>query len=258
MKKIFTILIIILFSFNSFAVEREADKTDLIKKLFKGKKFEDTYHPKLTKKQNIYIKQLLKDFINQNGIEMIEPIAVGDNINSPEIAALNKACSNKKPINETRQAYPAGHTIEQLTEEELDPPANELFTLNIQNCLSNMKIYKANIYNEKEESNSHVLYCEEYDSDEIRNIRDDDNFTFRAIYLAFNPNICKFPTELQDVHPKRLGSISGLFKYKNTIYLYYIKRGWREKGKKNDLDIVIKQFNDQQEIKMFLVFRTTD
>ena len=230
MRKIFTILIIILFSFNGLAVEREADKADLIKKMFKGKNFEDIFFkPGSTAKEKAFKRQLLKDFINQNGIEMIEAIAVGDNINS---AAFNKACPNRKPINETRQAYPARYTIEKRTEEELDKPANELFTLNIQNCLSNMKIYKANIYNEKEESNSHVLYCEEYDSDEIRNIRDDDDFTFRAVYLSFNPNICKFPVELHDVYPKYLGSISGLFKYKNTIYLYYIKKGWREKGKK--------------------------
>ena len=215
MRKIFTILIIILFSFNCFAVEKEVDKSDIIKKLFKGKKFQKFDIPDLTAKEKAFEAQLLKDFINQKGIEMIEPIAVGDNINSPEIDVFNKACPEKKPINLSKQAKAVAGHIEDLSEEELEDPRPEAQeTLYINTCLSDMKIFKTNFFNNPSGREEYILYCEDYNAEEFRKEPYLDSFYFSAAYLYFDPSESRYSRELDVVRPKCPNNISGIFRYR--------------------------------------------
>ncbi|AIL65029.1 hypothetical protein NOVO_03200 [Rickettsiales bacterium Ac37b] len=84
-----------------FAIEfkTEKEKGVWIKNFFKDQEFapiEYTIHA--TKAEKAFARQILKDFINQNNIEHLEPIAMGSSIEDPLIAKFNTACPDKKPI----------------------------------------------------------------------------------------------------------------------------------------------------------------
>ena len=84
-KKINVLVVIILLLINPniklLNLKKEADKSQWIKTFFKNKRFDLSS----IEYEEDDEKEMLKDFVTQKGIEHLEPIAVGKNIDDPEI-----------------------------------------------------------------------------------------------------------------------------------------------------------------------------
>ncbi|OZG32121.1 hypothetical protein [Rickettsia endosymbiont of Culicoides newsteadi] len=103
-NKIINILVIILLLLTKhyvWAIEfkTEQEKGVWIKNFFKDKEMAPIEYPmKATEEEKKFERQLIKDFIIQNGIEHIEPIARGKSLSDTEIAKYNKACPDKNRL----------------------------------------------------------------------------------------------------------------------------------------------------------------
>ena len=223
--KLFTIFLMIL-ALNSSIVDalefkKEIDKAKWIKEFFKDKEFEPGNFRNSTEEEIAFEKQFLKDFINQNGIENIEPIAVGKDINDPEIAKFNKACPEKKPINIHRWARPIGngYISDYLSDEELEEENPSVDTMI---CTKNMKIYKGNLKNYPDGKDMYVLYCEDFHEKDAR-IPKKTCYSDPAVYMSFDPDKCIYSSRIEMVYPTCDNGVSGIFKYKNIYYFYEIE-----------------------------------
>jgi hypothetical protein len=237
--------------------QKEADKAKWIKEFFKDKEFEPKAPQteedlEFVKKQDWELErkygiksnpiqlpskeelefeaQLLKDFITQNGIEHIEPIAVGKSINDPEIAKFNTACPDKKPIDLYKSWTTFGSVIQYpATEEELeDPKGEDDFNVTQKRCTGDMKIYKFNLHNTPDDRQDYVLYCDNLRTERFAGKTYDvnrklDPFDVLGAYLQFDPKKCLYPYQIY-LTPRPLipNDVSGIFKYKGEYYLFSI------------------------------------
>jgi hypothetical protein len=227
---LFSVLLLVNNSVIALEFKHEADKAEWIKNFFKDKEaVPSNYADEITKEEIKSREQLIGDFVTQNGIEHVEPIAVGK-INDPEIAKFNTACPDKKPINFYKCGYSVGR-IEtyQIPKEELDD--QELaFLIDEHKCSedSSLKIYKFNVFNTPDNKQDYVLYCDYFvllrshgtifdESTRTRGIYD-----IKAAYLKFNPRKCEYTdwVGFHTLYPKKKNFVTGIFKYKAKYYFY--------------------------------------
>lgn len=215
---------------STVAVEfkREADKAVWIKNFFKGKKAEPSnYDEEVTKEEIKFEEQLLKDFMTQNGIEHLEPIAVGQSINDPKIAKFNTFCPNKKPIDIAREWQSTG-TMKAYEVPECmleDPEQFEAGNIWQYKCVGNFKIFKFNVFNTKNNRQDYILYCDNF----IR-IKDTDKsitqeqFYIKGSYLQIFPHQCLYSRRMYlETYAHRKDWLSGIFKYQGNYYFYNIE-----------------------------------
>jgi hypothetical protein len=230
--------------------QKEADKAQWIKEFFKDKEFEPLeqhFALNATEEEKTFERRLFKDFITQKGIEHVEPIARGKSIDDPEIAKFNKACPNKKPINEYREwkSFSSLYTHE-ASEEELVDPENAQFVF-ISKCRGDFKIYKFNLYNMAHNIENYVLYCTDFRTirsfgelkDENRKM---DPSYIEDGYLVFYPDKCKYPKRIyiSDSRPLMPNSLTGVFRYQDYYYLFVISEGaYSSVGDSDDRQITI-------------------
>jgi hypothetical protein len=222
---------------SALAVEfkREADKAVWIKDFFKDKEAEPSnYGEKWTKEEIKLREQLIRDFETQNGIEHLEPIAVGK-INDPEISKFNTACPDKKPINFYKCCCyfdRADHDASYCEpEERLDDPGLADLTEEYK-CSkdSNLKVYKFNVYNTPDNNQDYVLYCDDFVLlrshgtifDESRKRGQSE---LKGAYLKFDPTKCAYSDQVGHsmLYTKEKNFLTGIFKHKGKYYFYSIK-----------------------------------
>ena len=231
LKKI--ILVILLYSslvcalFKDFAwsatFRQEADKAKWIKEFFKDKVFDPIgYARDAADEEKKFDDQLLADFISQNDIEHVEPIACGSSVTDPEIAQYNTSCPDKKPIDLYR--YERGSP--EIVEKELENP--NYLVIDEYKCTGNLLIYKFNLYNKADNLQEYVLYCDNFKQIRIENeIRAEYSKakSSRAgdvgAYLLIKPNQCLFSQMFfSRINPLYKNYLSGIFKYKGVFYVY--------------------------------------
>lgn len=228
---LFSVLLLVNNSVIALEFKREADKAEWIKNFFKDKetRSSDYNNDKWTKE----VLGLFEDFVTQNGIEHVEPIAVG-RINDPEIAKFNTACPDKKPINFHKYCCYFDRMDESSycePEEKLDNPELANFTDQYR-CSkdSNLKIYKFNVYNTPDNKETYVLYC-----DDFVLLRSSSGYVFdesmerstwsiKAAYLQFNPKQCVYTNWVgsHSLYTQEKNFLTGIFKYKGKYYFYDI------------------------------------
>ena len=235
-------LLSVLLLINNSAValefKREADKAIWIKNFFKDKEASPGSRPDKPTKEEIaerkFNEQLCKDFVTQNGIEHVEPIAVGK-INDPEITKFNTACPDKKPINFHKRCCYYDRTDQSSycePEEELDNPGLANFTDEFK-CSkdSNLKIYKFNVYNTLDNKEDYVLYCDDFvllrssTGNVFDESREREPSSIEAAYLQFNPKKCVYTNWVGShmLYTQEKNFVTGIFKYKGKYYFYDIK-----------------------------------
>jgi hypothetical protein len=280
----YLVLINVTTSVLAIEFQREADKAQWIKEFFKDKEFEPKVLSteadlELVKKQNLELErkygikakplkpltkeelefenQLLKDFITQNGIEHVEPIARGKSVNDPEIAKFNTACPDKKPIDLYKSWTTFGSVIQyQATEEELENLKGEHdFNVTQERCTDNLKIYKFNLQNIPDNHQDYVLYCDNLRTERFGGKVYDVNRKLEpdmveGAYLQFDPKKCLYPDKIY-LSPKPLmpDDISGVFRYKGEYYLFSI-----EGASDESVGIDIIKGNTTQAFKHYLYY----
>lgn len=204
-KKFFVILFVFISidGLCALKLEREADKGEWIKKTFSGKKI---YNLGPQSKRGWTV---MRDFVNQNNIEYIEPIAEGVDINDPNISKYNIACPNDKPINVS--SIMVRYRVTREYEEEI----------NI--CLKNMKIYNINRDSGIVDNKKYILYCENnrHFKDYITGTEFDNK---NAVFLNFSTEKCEYSQENHYVNEVALQkeSVFGFFRYHGKIYFYTV------------------------------------
>ena len=203
------ILFLLIFSVNLEAQEfiNEATKLKWVKETFKDQRMFDLWHRDGYEELG---KQVMHDFINQNNIEVIEPIAKGANIDNPNIAKFNQACPKEKSIN-LYKSVSTNYPIKVFYED----------------CLLNMKVFRINPYNNTKNDAMHILFCSDFEG--VREHKEKPSRisdwceSFRGMYFSFNPNKCEYNKPLiGPVFDDCKNYVSGIFRYKNKIYFYEI------------------------------------
>lgn len=216
-----------LFQVSVYALEfkTEREKGLWIKDFFKDKTVEMNYPDNATKKLKSFKRKLIHDFMTQNGIENIEPIASGSSILDPEIAKYNTACPDKKPIDLYKEAISAFddryYSLEEQDEflEKIDGPS-----IQIKRCHGDIKIYKLGIDYEGEKE-QYILYCSDHRyvrlSGTWRDInREIESGSIVGSYLQFKPNKCIYSQELFNHQSALPNAVSGIMRYKGRYYFY--------------------------------------
>ncbi len=206
-KKLFVMLFIFISIDGICALkfEKEADKGEWVKKAFLGKKIHNLGP------QSKRGWAVMRDFVNQNNIEYIEPIAEGVDINDPNIAKYNTACPNDKPINVS--SVMLRYRVTREPEEKI----------NI--CLKNMKVYNINRDNGVIDNKRYMLYCENNITLE-GHIEDPEFDNKNAVFLNFSTEKCAYSEENHYMDDVEMASESvfGFFRYHGEIYFYTIMR----------------------------------
>jgi hypothetical protein len=245
-KKINVLVVIILLLINpnieALEFEKEADKSQWIKTFFKNKRFDLS---SIEYEEEEDEKEMLKDFVTQKGIEHLEPIAVGKNIDDPEIKKFNIACPRKKPINVYKRWRGNGSVeIYPASEDELENPENQEY-IDQYSCSTKMKIFKFNVFNvenPKEDDEKYILYCEDFRDDRFRKNKEVFELDLRGAYLLFDPNKCLYSQDIDSAgHPLMENYVSGIFKYKEHYYFYSIESFNNEMFKKKGMYIRIRR-----------------
>ncbi|RZI47406.1 hypothetical protein EDM53_02075 [Rickettsiales endosymbiont of Peranema trichophorum] len=223
-------------------LKREEDKAELIKNMFKDRQIEPGHADGMSKKAIKRRERILHDFVTQNGIEHIEPIAVGTSIDDPEIAKFNVACPDRKPINmyKTTDMVCGKYTLCEFSEEELENP-EWAYMVDEYRCQGNLKVFKFNMYNVPGRKDDYVLYCD--DLIRIRNRGEvvdesDKRNTYYGIegtYLVFSPSKCLYSKDIGGAMYSQLKDyMSGVFRYKGKYHFYSIymdeASDWRGEG----------------------------
>lgn len=217
-------LFTLLFQVNIYALDfkTEREKGLWIKDFFQDKTVEVGYAENATKKQKALDDLVIHDFINQTGIENIEPIARGSSILDPEIAKYNTACPDKKPIDLYKEAIFA-FKDSYYSIEEKDEMLETLDT-NIMRCRGDIKIYKLAVDYEGEKE-QYILYCSDHRyvrlHDKWMDInRDIESGSIVGSYLRFKPDKCIYIEELFTHQPVLPNAVSGIIRYKGRYYFY--------------------------------------
>lgn len=235
------------YSVVALEFKREADKAEWIKNFFKDKEAAPfDYADEVTKEEIKFREQLIKDFITQNGIEHLEPIAIGK-ITDPEIAKFNIACPDKKPIYFYKRCCSYGR-IETYCEpeEKLDDPelANSIEEYKCSKD-SNIKIYKFNVSNSPDNKQDYVLYCDDFvllrsKGTIFEEPRERPPSYIEAAYLQFDPKKCVYSEWIgPTMYTQQKNFLAGIFNNNGKYYFYVIKTGRLagDKYDKTSLDI---------------------
>ncbi len=241
MLQILMFSIAFLINSNVFAIDfkTEKEKGVWIKNFFKDKEMAPIEYPmKATEEEKKFERQIIKDFISQNSIEHIEPIARGKTLTDPEIAQYNKACPDKKPI-DMYKWWPtvilegSPEEIEKTLEDERDEFAS---AIDIDRCNGKMKIYRFNLFNTSNNKQEYILYCDDYRevrmNGKLHDInRQIEDFSIVGSYLHFDPNKCLYSQKIFSTHPFWGDAVSGIFKYQGKNYFYEIRTtNFKSKG----------------------------
>lgn len=230
--KILFISIFFLINQHVLAIEfkTEQEKGVWIKNFFKDKEFEPIGYPiNATEEEKEFERQLISDFIEQNGFEHIEPITRGNSLSDPEIAKYNKACPDKKPIDMSKwwptlqNSGDSPENIERILEED-----KYINSIDIYRCHGKIKIYKFNLYNTINSKEEYVLYCDDYRATrmwgKICDINEAiDDFSIEGSYLSFSPEKCLYSTSLTYTHPFWGDAVTGVVKYQLNYYIYTVE-----------------------------------
>ncbi|HJD63813.1 MAG TPA: hypothetical protein LFW13_02230 [Rickettsia endosymbiont of Sericostoma sp.] len=233
MLQILMFSIALLINSNVFAIDfkTEKEKGVWIKSFFKDKEMAPIEYPmKATEEEKKFRRQIIKDFISQNGIEHIEPIARGKTLTDPEIAQYNKACPGKKPI-DMHKWWPTvvlEGTAEEI-EETLEDAGDEFASaIDINRCNGKMKIYRFNLFNTSDNKQEYILYCDDYRevrmNGKLYDInRQMEDFSIVGSYLHFDPNKCLYSQKIFSTRPLKKEAVSGVFKYQDKNYFYEVE-----------------------------------
>jgi hypothetical protein len=240
-------VILVIFSLLASAneFEKEVHKADWIKEfLYKFRSYRIYVRTDATLKQKKLAKDILNKFLKQKDIEHIEPIAIGKDIDSPEIAKFNTACPERKPINMTRAVWCGPKVCDDttdFTEEDWEKYSDSV------KCTENMKIFNLTANNQ----DNYVLYCENVMKEDILEKKfrpTGSGDSAEAEYISFQTNNCRFSkVKLDSIEYKRENSLSGIFKYKKEYFIYYIAyRRWSDQygsSRPNEVVITVQPFN---------------
>ncbi|WP_375331976.1 hypothetical protein [Candidatus Tisiphia endosymbiont of Temnostethus pusillus] len=242
-------LVLFLTNHHIWAIEfkTEQEKSIWIKNFFKDKEMAPMEYPiKATEEEKQFKSQLINDFINQNDIEHIEPIARGKSVSDSEIAKYNTACPDKKPIDMYKwwptlgSDYYTSEEIERLLE---DPNNEYVNNIDIYRCYGKIEIYRLNVLNTSDDNQEYVLYCD--DRRAIRSWgrildinRQIEDSSIVGYYLKFDPNKCLYSQEIFTTYPLWGEAVSGIFNYQGKNYFYRMETtNFKSEGEVTDISI---------------------
>ena len=142
----------------------ESAKAAVVKEIIAGRKFEIFSTPvEWLKPDEKFCNAFLDDFRQQKNIEYIEPVVRTDFFEDKGLANAIKPC-NEKDINRDI-VMPDGwvSSIEQMSDEAIEKNASAIY-----HGTANYKIYKFDLFTEKENNDLYVYYSEAYFSEKAR------------------------------------------------------------------------------------------